>query len=86
MRTLASAMLAAAGIGTAAGVAVVAQPHDPPVPVAAAHPATAAPVAAPGGRPKVVVAVHRGRDKPQKPHHVRHHDRGKHTGKARRRR
>jgi len=44
MRTLASAMLAAAGIGTAAGVGLVVQPRDPPAPVAAAHPATAAPV------------------------------------------
>jgi len=83
MRTLASAMLAAAGIGTAAGVGLVVQPRDPPAPVVAAHPATAAPVAAPGGRPTVIAAVRRGRHKPPKPHHGRRHDRGKHTGKAR---
>jgi hypothetical protein len=83
MRLLASAMLAAAGIGTAAGVGLVAHRPDPPAPPATAHPATSTPVAAPGGRPAAAVVVHRARGTPPKPHRKRHHDHGRHKGKHR---
>jgi hypothetical protein len=68
MRLLASAMLAAAGLGTAAAVALVArkadQPSHPPVVAAAARPAATTPT-------RTVVVVRQAPSPPTHPKHAK---------------